>query len=112
MSAWIWDHRAMTEFRIGDPGEVHDVLAAEEFALPATDPALHHGPVELPSDPLGTAEPHDVLAAEEFAMPAVRHGLDGSVVAERSSASRAGAPVLAAFGALVFLIVLRRLRRR
>jgi hypothetical protein len=49
-----------------------DVLAAEEFGMPAGDPALHHGPVTLPSDPTGIAEPHDVLAAEEFAMPAGR----------------------------------------
>jgi hypothetical protein len=50
----------------------HDVLAAEEFALPAADPVLHHGPVRLPDDPTGIAEPHDVLAAEEFPMPAVQ----------------------------------------
>ena len=50
----------------------HDVLAAEEFGMPARDPVLHHGPVTLPSDPTGIAEPHDVLAAEEFAMPAPR----------------------------------------
>ena len=40
--------------------------------MPAGDPALHHGPVTLPDDPTGIAEPHDVLAAEEFAMPAGR----------------------------------------
>ena len=50
----------------------HDVLAAEEFGMPDRDPALHHGPVTLPSDPTGIAEPHDVLAAEEFAMPTPR----------------------------------------
>jgi hypothetical protein len=40
--------------------EAHDVLAAEEFAMPAPDPVLHvlHEPA------------HDVLAAEEFALPA------------------------------------------
>lgn len=48
----------------------HDVLAADEFAVGAGDPALHHGPVALPDDPTGIAEPHDVLAAEEFALPA------------------------------------------
>ena len=52
----------------------HDVLAAEEFGMPARDPALHHGPVTLPGDPTGIAEPHDVLAAEEFALPAGRGG--------------------------------------
>jgi hypothetical protein len=50
--------------------EVHDVLAAEEFVVPAPDPAIHHGPVALPEDLTGAAEPRDVLAAEEFAMPA------------------------------------------
>lgn len=55
------------------PGEepAHDVLAADEFALPAPDPRLRHGPVVLPEDPSGIIEPHDVLAAEEFAMPAI-----------------------------------------
>ena len=46
------------------------MLAAEAFAMPARDPCLHHGPVVLPDDPTGIAEPHDVLAAEEFPMPA------------------------------------------
>jgi hypothetical protein len=50
--------------------EPHDVLAAEEFELGAADPALHHGRVVPPSDPSGIEEPHDVLAAEEFAVPA------------------------------------------
>jgi hypothetical protein len=50
----------------------HDVLAAEEFGMPDRDPVLHHGPVTLPSDPTGIAEPHDVLAAEEFALPTPR----------------------------------------
>jgi hypothetical protein len=50
----------------------HDILAAEEFAVPAPDPELHHHqPVELPPDPTGIPEPHDVLAAEEFPIPAV-----------------------------------------
>jgi hypothetical protein len=57
-----------------DPGlhvdRPHDVLAAEEFELGAADPALHHGRVTPPPDPSGIAEPHDVLAAEEFALPA------------------------------------------
>ena len=50
----------------------HDILAAEEFAVPAPDPVLHHhDPVELPPDPTGIPEPHDILAAEEFPIPAV-----------------------------------------
>ncbi len=52
----------------------HDILAAEEFAVPAPDPDLHHhDPVPLPDDPTGIAQPHDVLAAEEFPIPAVAH---------------------------------------
>jgi hypothetical protein len=43
--------------------EPHDVLAAEEFAMPTRDE-------RYPTDPSGIQEPHDVLAAEEFAMPA------------------------------------------
>jgi hypothetical protein len=51
----------------------HDILAAEEFAMPAPDPDLHHeNRVVLPDDPTGIAEPHDVLAAEEFPIPAVQ----------------------------------------
>jgi hypothetical protein len=46
----------------------HDVLAAEEFVMPAPDPTLKRP--RLPDDPTGIAEPHDVLAAEEFPMPA------------------------------------------
>ena len=41
----------------------HDVLAAEEFAMPTRDD-------RYPADPTGIHEPHDVLAAEEFPMPA------------------------------------------
>jgi hypothetical protein len=44
---------------MGDPTDKpHDVLAAEEFVVPAPDPSLRK------------PEPHDVLAAEEFSMPA------------------------------------------
>jgi hypothetical protein len=50
----------------------HDILAAEEFAVPAPDPRLHHRePIVLPPDPTGIPQPHDVLAAEEFPIPAV-----------------------------------------
>jgi hypothetical protein len=44
----------------GIPGP-HDVLAAEEFAVPMRSSR------DVPRDPIH--EPHDVLAAEEFAMP-------------------------------------------
>jgi hypothetical protein len=80
-----------------DPGlhheSAHDVLAAEEFGMPARDPALHHGPVTLPSDPTGIAEPHDVLAAEEFALPAGRRHETSEAQASRR---RRTAPAAAA----------------
>jgi hypothetical protein len=44
--------------------EPHDILAAEEFAMPARSSSA------IPPDPSGIQEPHDTLAAEEFAMPA------------------------------------------
>src|ERR1700722_19065890 len=53
-----------------EDADAHDILAAEEFAMPAPDPTLHHPPVVLPADLTGAAEARDVLAAEEFAMPA------------------------------------------
>ncbi len=44
--------------------EPHDVLAAEEFAMPARSSR------DIPPDPTGIQQPHDTLAAEEFPMPA------------------------------------------
>jgi hypothetical protein len=77
--------------------EPHDVLAAEEFAMPTRDD-------RYPVDPSGIQEPHDVLAAEEFAMPA-----PGSRASVRSGRLdlRAWLPLsLLGAGALAF--VLRR----
>jgi hypothetical protein len=53
----------MTDSQRESPGpeEPHDILAAEEFAIPQPDPGVPHD-----LDP----DPHDVLAAEEFAFPA------------------------------------------
>jgi hypothetical protein len=85
----------------------HDVLAAEEFAVPA--PSLHHGPVTLPADPTGIGEPHDVLAAEEFAMPAPPGPTSGRAGRARSQSSRAALVVL---GAAVVLAARRGWRRR
>jgi hypothetical protein len=59
-------NRGRSEGYPADPSgiqEPHDVLAAEEFAMPTRDG-------RYPRDPSGIEEPHDVLAAEEFAMPA------------------------------------------
>jgi hypothetical protein len=86
----------------------HDVLAAEAFAMPAPDPELHHhGPVVLPDDPTGNAQPHDVLAAEEFPMPAPRPGTGG---ARQRSRSRFAVDAIVV-GALA-LVVLRQRRVR
>lgn len=84
----------------------HDVLAAEEFGMPARDPALHHGQVALPGDPTGIAEPHDVLAAEEFAMPAPR----AAATAERAAASTRTRGLLA-LGAVASVALLLHKRR-
>ena len=79
---------------------VHDILAAEAFAMPAPDPRSHLELV-LPGDPAGVPEPHDLLAAEEFAMPAPELGPAGQSVhrVEASGATRwaglAGAGLLA-----------------
>src|SRR4051794_31492496 len=51
--------------RAGEGEEARDVLAAEEFGVPAPDTRLHR------------EEAHDVLAAEEFAVPAPVPGLRG-----------------------------------
>jgi hypothetical protein len=85
-----------------------DVLAAEEFGMPARDPALHHGPVALPADPTGIAEPHDVLAAEEFALPAGREGTNASGSQPRLSSGRT--LVTAAALALLATVLLRKRR--
>jgi hypothetical protein len=101
--------RPMSESNRPAEDAAHDVLAAEAFAVPARDPSLTHGPVVLPEDPTGIAEPHDILAAEEFAMPA------GAPPREAGSAlaRHAGSAWRVAVGvAFVALIVVRGRRRR
>lgn len=93
------------------PDEAHDVLAAEEFAVPAADPSLRHRPITLPEDPSGIAEAHDVLAAEEFAMPAPRQPSGPTSTAGRLVA-KAGSPGRFAVVAVVALAVWRKLLRR
>jgi MYXO-CTERM domain-containing protein len=77
--------------------EPHDILAAEEFSIPAREN-------RIPSDPTGIREPHDVLAAEEFAMPAGAETHDGG----RGPGLRAFLPL--ALAGLVLVLVLRRRR--
>jgi MYXO-CTERM domain-containing protein len=78
----------------------HDVLAAEEFALPTRSAG------DIPPDPTGIHEPHDVLAAEEFAMPGagVEHDGDAGFVDPRS--------LIPGLLLVVALLLLRRRRRR
>ncbi len=86
----------------------HDVLAAEEFGMPDPDPVLRfHGPVTLPDDPTGIAEPHDVLAAEEFALPAGRR----SETVETSAPRRRASALLVAAALAAFATFLLRKRR-
>jgi hypothetical protein len=90
----------------------HDVLAAEAFAMPSSDPLLRHQPITLPDDPSGIAEAHDVLAAEEFAMPAGQSSAEsGGALARASEAASPKRIGIAAAVALLALIVLRRGRR-
>jgi hypothetical protein len=101
----------MTERETSLDERPHDVLAAEEFAMPAPDPELHHhGPISLPGDPTGIEGPHDVLAAEEFPMPAPR-GVSGvgSALARRAGGLDPRGAVAAA--AALGLVVLRRVVR-
>jgi len=66
-----------------------DVLAAEEFALPAPHPLLKPERLELPTDLVG-GEVRDVLAAEEFAIPAPdeAHGPPSAPKPPSSASSR------------------------
>ena len=79
--------------------EPHDVLAAEEFAMPTRSAG------DIPPDPTGIQEPHDVLAAEEFAMPT-----GGGTDADAGGFDPRSLIPAAALAALV-LLVLRRRRR-
>lgn len=78
----------------------HDVLAAEEFALPARSAG------DIPPDPTGIREPHDVLAAEQFAMPGAGVEHDGPDGID----PRSLIPGLVL--ALLALLALRRHRKR
>jgi len=94
--------------------EAHDVLAAEQFAMPAPEAAIHDRPLDLPPEPNASPEPHDVLAAEQFAMPAPPPHVAFEQAAARPAPRprrrhllAAGAALLAAGAALA-----RRRRRR
>ena len=74
----------------------HDVLAAEEFAMPMRSSR------GVPADPIH--EPHDVLAAEEFAMPTGGGPASGSEGLD----PRTLLPALALLGLLALLLLRRR----
>ena len=76
--------------------EPHDVLAAEEFAMPMRSRG------DIPSDPIH--EPHDVLAAEEFAMPT------GGVPASSSDGLVDPRTLIPALAIVALLLLLRRRR--
>jgi len=85
----------------GDPSgidEPHDVLAAEEFAMPTRDN-------RFPADPLGTTQPHDVLAAEEFGIPA-----PGATTDWEGDSTSSPLPLLVALalGLALAVVLLRR----
>ncbi len=82
----------------------HDVLAAEEFGMPAPDP-----PHQVPEDPSGIPEPHDVLAAEEYPLGGGDPAGSGSLVRHPDGGIRRG--VLLAAIALAALMALQRLKR-
>ena len=79
----------------------HDVLAAEEFAMPAPDN-------RFPVDPLGTSQPHDVLAAEEFGMPAPGATTDWGGGEAATSQLRRVVPLALGFALAVALLLRRR----
>ncbi|HEX6714124.1 MAG TPA: hypothetical protein VF066_12095 [Thermoleophilaceae bacterium] len=82
--------------------EPHDVLAADEFAMPSRgDYGLH-----LPKDWHGD-KPSDVLAADEFAMPS---GPDRLVQTLKSGGASSSLKLFAAaaFAALLYAALRRR----
>ncbi len=94
--------------------EPHDVLAAEQFAMPAPEAAWHARPVELPPEPNGSEEPHDVLAAEAFAMPAPPPHVAFASAPDpsRRPSRRHVTAVAAGIGTAVAALLHRRRRRR
>ena len=72
--------------------QAHDVLAAEEFAVPMRSTR------DVPHDPIH--EPHDVLAAEEFAMPTGGGPSSGSAGLD----PRTLVPALVLLAAIVLLL--------
>jgi hypothetical protein len=103
---------AVTGAESSPPEPPRDVLAAEEFVLPAPDPLLTPERLELPTDLVG-GELRDVLVAEEFAIPAPREAHEPP-----SGIEPARSAFLARLVLITFPVLLaarwswRRLRRR
>ncbi|HET9074577.1 MAG TPA: hypothetical protein VFN48_08355 [Solirubrobacteraceae bacterium] len=104
-----------------DPGlaesSAHDVLAAEEFVVPAPDPRLAIGarplvPPPDPYDPAGQEPAHDVLAAEEFAVPGTVSLHAAEPLAAATPAAPAARRLIPWVLAGVGVVVLTRRRRR
>jgi hypothetical protein len=88
--------------------EPHDVLAAEEFVVPAPDPMLQHEPLNVPDDPddpEGESPPHDVLAGEEFPIPAATGRPGDAETTEPSSAGGSGGRSKAKAGVIGAVLV-------
>ena len=85
-----------------------DVLAAEEFGVPAPDPALRPEKLVLPPDAVAD-RPHDVLAAEEFAMPSPD---EAHKVPRAQRRNKAALRVVLNVVPLLAVWLLRRTRRR
>jgi hypothetical protein len=94
--------------------EPHDVLAAEQFAIPGPEAAWHAGPVQLPPEPNPSDEAHDVLAAEEFAMPAPppHVAFASAPEASRRPSRRHLGAAAAGLGAALAVVLRRRRRSR
>lgn len=108
--------------QVSEKDEPHDVLAAEEFGVPAPDPILADEPPvpvpEDPGDPEGHEPPHDVLAGEEFPIPGGAAGPGGAEPGSEGASGgsvgprlKAGAGVLGGVVAIGVGLVLK-LRKR
>lgn len=104
-----------------EPQEPHDVLAAEEFVVPAPDPLLQHEPLNVPDDPddpEGESPPHDVLAGEEFPIPAAPgrtgegEGTEPASAGGSGGRSKAKAGVIGAVAVGIAAMVRRRRGRK
>lgn len=86
---------------IEDP---HDILAAEEFAMPAGGDVRR---LRLSGNVDGIETPHDILAAEDFAMPSGPDSL-GDKLRQGGPASSLVLAVAAAAAVLAFAALRRR----